>query len=53
MKTKAQKTSLARKNAEAIKAQKKAQRNAKNGTASTVPTKKGKSIVPQSKAKKK
>mgnify|MGYP000117479372 CR=1 FL=1 len=53
MKTKAQKVAEARKNAEAIKAKKKAERTAKSGAVSTNPDgKKGKSLVPQSKAKK-
>ena len=52
MKTKAQKRNEARKNAEALKAKKKAIRDARPKTDNAPRTKKGKSVVPQSKKKK-
>lgn len=52
MKTKAQKRNEAKKQAETIKAQRKAVRNAKLGLTTSTTVKKGKSIIPQSKKKK-
>ena len=53
MKTKSQKRSEAKKNAEALKAQKKAIRTSKMNTMSmSSNSKKGKSSIPQSKGKK-
>ena len=52
MKSKAQKTAAARKNAEAVKAKKKAMRDTKSkGVVTTKPGAKGKSAVPQAKKK--
>lgn len=56
MKSKKEKVTAARKNAETLKAKKKALRNSKSGNGNAAPTGKGKgkgkSIVGQSKAKK-
>ena len=52
MKSKAQKTAAARKNAEALKAKKKALRDAQaKGSMATRPGVKGKSAIPQAKKK--
>ena len=52
MKSKAQKNAIARKNAEALKAKKKAARTAKGNSAPAArPGMKGKSAVPQAKKK--
>jgi len=51
MKTKIQKRTEAKKQAEAVKAQKKAARDTKKGGVATLAGKKGKSIIPQAKKK--